>query len=62
MGAVFGPDRELDAFLAGVIDAGKADYVSSHFTTGIVAPVFGMVVDALEAERLHRGQAGSSGT
>src|SRR6185436_9842933 len=46
--------RELDAFLARVVDPGKADYVSGYFTAGIVAPIFDVLVNALEAELLHR--------
>ena len=43
--------RELDALLPGVVDAGEADHVRGHFAAGVVAPVFALLVDALEAER-----------
>src|SRR5688572_19560027 len=46
---------ELDPFLPGVIDAGKADYVSGYFTPRVVAAIFDMVMQAFESERLHRG-------
>jgi hypothetical protein len=39
-------ESELDPLLACVIDPGKADYVSGHFATGIVAPVFRVLIDA----------------
>ena len=45
---------ELDALLAGVVDAGEADHVSGHFAARVVAPVFALLVDALQAERRDR--------
>ena len=58
--------RELDALLAGVVDPGKADYVSGYFTARVVAAVLDVLVDPLEPERLHcgrrfRAEPGASG-
>ena len=52
--------RELDAFLAGVLDAGEADHVRRHFAARVVAPVLALLVDALDAE-LRRSLAAVSG-
>ena len=43
--------RELDAFLTVVVDPGEADDVSRDFAAWVVAPVFAMLVNALQPER-----------
>ena len=39
---------ELDAFLAGIVDAGETDEMRGHFSSGIVAPVLAAPVDAAQ--------------
>ena len=58
--------RELDALLAGVVDAGEADHVRHDFAARVVAAVLALLVDALDAERRpprrrSRAQSGASG-
>ena len=42
--------RELDAFLAGVVDAGEADEMRGDFAGRVVAAKFALLIDALDAE------------
>ena len=46
-------ERELDAFLAAVLDVGEADDVRRRLAFGVLALVLAHLVDALDAERLH---------
>src|SRR5688572_9630124 len=47
-------EGELQAFLAGIVHAGEADHVSSHFAARVVAPELAMLVYARQAERRDR--------
>ena len=44
-------ERELDAFLAAVLDVGEADDVRRRLALGVLALVLAHLVDALDAER-----------
>ncbi len=51
--------RQLDAFLAFVLDTGEAEHVRGHFAGRIIATVFILFVDARQAERQDfRGHVG----
>src|SRR5207249_8601729 len=54
--------RQLDALLPDVAVAGKSQDVAHHFTAGVIAAVFVVVVHALDAERrdARRDLGGSS--
>jgi hypothetical protein len=44
-------EGQLDAFLPAVLDAREADHVRHHFTRGVIAPVFVLLVDAGKLQR-----------
>ena len=44
-------ERELEPFLAGVVDVGEAEHVAGDFAGGVVAAVFAQQVHARNAER-----------
>ena len=51
-------ERELEAFLAHVVDVGEAEQVSGHFAGRVVAAVLAQRVDARNSERLDLGGVG----
>ena len=44
-------ERQLDAFLAGILDAGEAETCGRHLAGRVVAAVFALLVDAGQVQR-----------
>ena len=54
--------RELDAFLAGVVDAGEADHVRHGLAARVVAAELALLVDAGDAQRARRAPPPRAGS